>query len=96
MGQTTSVSREVQFRVVAGRWPDDDVDNPDWVYVDKTVTSWDEARDELATRFRAFQDDSCPVCVRDAAKALAELEAAEPGRPFEACVEGDDYVILSV
>jgi hypothetical protein len=81
----------VTYRAFIGFWNDDD--EPDWIILDVRGLSWDAARNLIANKLRARENDECDICRSQASQELTRLRSSEPGL-FEADVEGDDYIIM--
>jgi hypothetical protein len=78
------------YRVFIGAWNNGE---PEWAHLDVGSLPWNDAKTVMLQHLARFQDDECGHCRDDAAKEFVRLQAAAPG-DFEACVDGEDYVIV--
>lgn len=80
------------YRAFIGCWDDGD---PEWTIVDTGGLSWEEARELLLHNLRAWKDDDCQDCRKQAEAEFLRLQSAIPETPFSGEVNGDDYMILA-
>lgn len=83
-----------RWRVFIGAW--DEHGDHDWINFDSRFTDWRPARNCMEMRLQPFLNDECETCREDGREALDKLSRLEPDQPFEASIDGDDYLLMKL